>query len=1420
MYRFYVVPDATGLGSHSSVYVNEELFWDPYAESDAYAIMEPVLKSEINKASSFEFTILPTNVHYNDFYKRKSVVVGYDDDGRIFEGYVSSNAVDFYKQRRVTCTSTIAYLCDSIQPPDKKNKIEIPTSSSETKYLPVTSTQLNGSNPKAKGWFEQEIDDESIKYKATKDTSPNADKEYFYAITSDGKNHSNIVVKTKKATKETIKKHLERLIELHNAQVNKFKQFKLGTVDADNEEHEFDSSNHRNTWECIENDILENFGKYLTVTVDANNELNINYVKLDTSTSSMPKIEYTKNMLSMNETDEKDDELFTVLIPTGDDELTLSDAVTGHDKPSGEGDGKIDPYLIKRGGEKKYVVVSDEALRKYGYIVKTQSFSGIKDRNKLYDRAVEYIKNNYDDHVEYEVKAVDLKLLGLASTRKITVGMKCRVKSTWHEVDSTDMYVISAEWNLVNPENDTFKIGMPTQDRDAKNKTITGQLDKSRSKSRSAAASASSGISSTASKLDEYIKATEWGLEIHSRLVNDVESEDQMSRTRFEQDEYHMRMTAQKIFGEDDQDVKYVAIPSSEYAHKNPNEMHWYELKNGKYVLTEDKTPVDGKTYYVQRLWTRVSDIDVGQGGIHARVDGNTKIATACSSWIDANEDALLALTGHLHVNAEGEVVVDSGAGFRTGHKETVTGKKYMKVPRSWYETKYPNAEHWYVRKYDSSGKWYGQDQADSETNDVYYELTSDSKAQYNTIYYYKNTVKEEFVSEFGVYDENNLTAGVIVRSINYPDFVQISDAVKRAGLKEGISPNAEGWYVYNEETQTFDLSLDNKVSMSRKYYTRNDNMKNIPAIKGEHVIIGYTDDYQGMDPKVKARVDNYLYSKVPDEMLKDANPEAQGWYVKNPAGQFVLTTDSAVDPETQYYMFGRLTKGTITEIASDVVAVNALFARFISFDDAEGDTIHVEFGNYHDLTVSNDFVVADDDDDGTSTMIKGGEINTRSINSDELWGDVLGVGPITFSQNPEYKGIDPGDIVVGFGAVTTSGDTVTIPYLTAEDDGVQNANKKLSFNKPASLGSVTWSSGNYLKALTVGGVEFLSGRIGNYVPSGQSEAQQMINARYLDGETSGYDQVYGLYYNTVGVNGSTISHKTMLFRTPKDRYDDGRDAGWQEAAEQIDWPTAMQGNGERTSFDISYPKSKYGNTSTTTLTLRDSDPKGESGFVRVYRDFKSSSNPGTLIGAIQVGDWYTNGYSDAISTVRVQSDSGKGNNETIELGYGGSATVRSQYKKLGESTYTNDEKITITAPSKGSYRTYMNRNGDVTDSSTAIEIGYGESVTVKAQRKLDGDSNWTSATGITIKAPKDNETTISSDDISPYINATSYRFSQSQPTSGTHATQLESNIKAAANTHQYLSFYVNATVSVGQTTVTSGPVTYYCDLTSGFNPS
>lgn len=103
------------------------------------------------------------------------------------------------------------------------------------------------------------------------------------------------------------------------------------------------------------------------------------------------------------------------------------------------------------------------AVNKYGAIYKVISFSEVTDVNLIKQYAWDWIRRNYYDGVlSFTVKAVDLHLLGVDIDK-----FMCGDRIVVLFMDEYGSYVartltcLSAQYDLLKPDNSTFKIGVP-----------------------------------------------------------------------------------------------------------------------------------------------------------------------------------------------------------------------------------------------------------------------------------------------------------------------------------------------------------------------------------------------------------------------------------------------------------------------------------------------------------------------------------------------------------------------------------------------------------------------------------------------------------------------------------------------------------------------------------------------------------------------------------------------------------------------------------------------------------------------------------------------------------------------------------------------------------------------------------------------
>lgn len=359
------------------IYINGQLLNQPLEES--LIAFSPRLTLEMGKAGSLEFSLPQTNSFYNSIRKLKTVVTVEMDDVEIFRGRVLSYDRNFNNIKKFYVEGNLAYLVDSVQKPEK--------------YTGTTHALFR------------------------------------------------------------------QIIAAHNAQVEAEKRFEVGTINVDNREiiirgqsdetedpetGEFDyrqiainstTSEWSTTYDHIVSCIIEYCGGYLRTRRIGNQsyiDLLLNY-----GNNAAQPIEFGTNMLDLTEEATAED-VFTVLIPIGDDNLTIESV---------------------NGGSRE--LVDEEGVALYGRIVKTHVFDNVLEPSTLLKNAQRFMANHENIPITFTIKAVDLHLLD-PDIREIYVGDSVYVKSAPHGLSSR-FICTRIEYDLENPANNTYTFGNPKQ---------------------------------------------------------------------------------------------------------------------------------------------------------------------------------------------------------------------------------------------------------------------------------------------------------------------------------------------------------------------------------------------------------------------------------------------------------------------------------------------------------------------------------------------------------------------------------------------------------------------------------------------------------------------------------------------------------------------------------------------------------------------------------------------------------------------------------------------------------------------------------------------------------------------------------------------------------------------------------------------
>ena len=282
-----------------------------------------------------------------------------------------------------------------------------------------------------------------------------------------------------------------KIIANHNAQVEPEKRFVIGEITiedrpiiisgqsdiiTDAETDAFDykqiainatTNEWATTYDHISNCLIDYCGGYLkTRRVGYDNY--IDYV-IHYGSSATQEIEFGVNMLDLTE-EVSAEELFTVLIPLGDDNLTIASVNNGSDE-----------------------LVDEAAVALYGRIVRTHVFDHVNQASTLLENGIRYLNTNVNVPITITIKAVDLHLLNPA-INEIHVGDQVHVKSVPHNIVDY-LTCTRIEYNLENPANTVYTFGNPKQ-------TLTQRYRKDKRKEESDT-SGSAGAGGAGSKAEE-----------------------------------------------------------------------------------------------------------------------------------------------------------------------------------------------------------------------------------------------------------------------------------------------------------------------------------------------------------------------------------------------------------------------------------------------------------------------------------------------------------------------------------------------------------------------------------------------------------------------------------------------------------------------------------------------------------------------------------------------------------------------------------------------------------------------------------------------------------------------------------------------------------------------------------------------------
>ena len=230
---------------------------------------------------------------------------------------------------------------------------------------------------------------------------------------------------------ESISAHFSRLVDMHNRQVERDKQFAVGIVNVDKatESQTFKTDSYRTTSAAMSDDLTGVFGGYIR-TRRSGGTVYLDYIG-DYGKAGNQNIEFGVNMIDFSESVSSDD-IFTVLLPTGSEGVTMEE-ITGS----------------------KYVKIPN-AVERYGTVVRAVSFSDIKEAGaELMQAAYDYIEKNYKEMPPtLTLTAIDLKRLDFALDG-FELGTRIGILSEPHGINGSPV-CSKISYNLEYPEKNIY----------------------------------------------------------------------------------------------------------------------------------------------------------------------------------------------------------------------------------------------------------------------------------------------------------------------------------------------------------------------------------------------------------------------------------------------------------------------------------------------------------------------------------------------------------------------------------------------------------------------------------------------------------------------------------------------------------------------------------------------------------------------------------------------------------------------------------------------------------------------------------------------------------------------------------------------------------------------------------------------------
>lgn len=234
----------------------------------------------------------------------------------------------------------------------------------------------------------------------------------------------------------------------HNAQVDEDKRFIVGnvTVTDPNDYIVRSDSTYLNTWDSIDQKLIDTYGGYLWVRHESDGNY-IDYLA-DFSTLDSQPVKFGKNLLDLSKI-VKGEDIYTALIPLGakvnedsEERLTIASLP----------DETIDD-IVKSGD----MIYSASAVSQYGKIVRTQTWDDVTIDSNLLKKGTAQLSQGINLEFSVELTAADLAGINRDIT-SFRIGTYVSVDSEPHNLN--DYFLIKKlSISLSNPSSNKLTVG-------------------------------------------------------------------------------------------------------------------------------------------------------------------------------------------------------------------------------------------------------------------------------------------------------------------------------------------------------------------------------------------------------------------------------------------------------------------------------------------------------------------------------------------------------------------------------------------------------------------------------------------------------------------------------------------------------------------------------------------------------------------------------------------------------------------------------------------------------------------------------------------------------------------------------------------------------------------------------------------------